>query len=234
MALVAGSVAGDSEAGPVIDLGCGPGLTTRMLARWFPGRDIVGLDASEAFVSRAGSGAGAVDYVSFVRHDVRTVPLPGAPASVIYVRFLLAHLPDPAELVEAWTGDLLPGGRLVLEEVEWIRTADAVFTEYLDLMASVLRARQTELYVGSVLGQLQPSECEVDHNKVARLDPTTADAAGLFSLNLTTVRLDPAVTGRRSEAELDSLAGALAGRLDDGRTGSISWGMRQVVLRRER
>jgi hypothetical protein len=153
---------------------------------------------------------------------------------VIYVRFLLAHLPDPAELVEAWTGDLLPGGRLVLEEVEWIRTADAVFTEYLDLMASVLRARQTELYVGSVLGQLQPSECEVDHNKVARLDPTTADAAGLFSLNLTTVRLDPAVTGRRSEAELDSLAGALAGRLDDGRTGSISWGMRQVVLRRER
>jgi len=41
---------------------------------------------------------------------------------VIYARFLLAHLPEPGVLAHAWAGELAPGGLLILEEVEWIRT----------------------------------------------------------------------------------------------------------------
>jgi len=158
---------------------------------------------------------------------------PVPPAAVIYARFLLAHLPEPATLVPAWAGELAPGGVLVVEEVEWIETADPVLAEYLELMAGALRARDTELYVGPLIGRLEaPAGCATVHNGVARLEPTTSQAAALFSLNLVTLRSDTAVAARRTEAELDSLADALEARRGDRHFGSITWGMRQRILTR--
>jgi trans-aconitate 2-methyltransferase len=217
--------------GQVLDLGCGPGLTTRMLARRFPEAAVLGLESSAAFVASARAGAGK--GVTFLEHDVTGTPLPRAPAAVIYARFLLAHLPGPAALVEAWMGELAPRGVLVLEEVESIRTTDSVFAEYLELMAGVLRTRHAELYIGPVIGQLEvPEGYALAHNDVARLSPTSAQAAALFSLNLVTLRHDAAVVARLSEAELDSLCQVLEDRSHDERVGSITWGMRQVIVRR--
>jgi SAM-dependent methyltransferase len=217
--------------GLVLDLGCGPGLTTRMLARHLPDASVVGLDSSAVFV--AGAGSGGSDEVRFVVHDVTVMPLPGAPAAVIYARFLLAHLPDPTAVVEAWVSQLGPAGVLIMEEVEWIRTDETVFANYLELMTGVLRARQTELYVGPLLGRLVvPSAYAMIQNDVAYLSPTVADAAGLFSLNLATVRHDASVAKEHTEAELDSLARSLEARLDGQHVGSITWGMRQVIVQR--
>jgi SAM-dependent methyltransferase len=222
---------GGDVTGQVLDLGCGPGLTTRLLARHFPRATVLGLDNSAAFVASAGLGGG--ERLGFLEHDVTGMPLPGSPAAVIYARFLLAHLAEPGALVRTWAGELAVGGALVLEEVEWIRTTDEVFAEYLDLMAGVLRARQTELYVGPMMGQLEPpAGCTTSHSNVAILEPTRAQAAGMFSLNFATVRHDSAVGRRRTGAELDALGDALEARCDDQRIGSITWGMRQVVVRR--
>jgi trans-aconitate 2-methyltransferase len=228
---------GGDVTGQVLDLGCGPGLTTWLLARHFPRATVLGLDNSAALLASAGLGGGerrgGREQLGFLEHDVTCMPLPRSPAAVIYARFLLAHLAEPAALVRAWAGELAVGGALVLEEVEWIRTTDEVFAEYLELMAGVLRARQTELYVGPMMGQLgPPAGCTTSYSNVAVLEPTKGQAAGMFSLNFATVRHDRAVGRRRTEADLDVLGDALEARCDDERIGSITWGMRQVVVRR--
>src|SRR5262245_13727682 len=77
-----------------LDLGCGPGLTTWLLHSALRPIQTVGLDASAAFMDQvtADDSAG----VSFVRHDVTTIPFPARPAGVLYTRFLLTHLSEPS------------------------------------------------------------------------------------------------------------------------------------------
>jgi trans-aconitate 2-methyltransferase len=216
----------------VIDLGCGPGHTTDLLSASFQRAEVIGLDTSPAFVTFAAARVGGNRRVSFRTHDVTQDPLPGGPADLIFARFLLAHLPGPEALVEAWAKSLTYGGRLVLEEVEWIESGDEVLLAYLALMAGVLRARQTELYIGPLLGSLHPPpETAIIHNDVATLSPQVGHAAQLFSLNLETVRHDPYVLANYPADEVNLLSRELSTRLSDASTGRIRWGMRQLILR---
>lgn len=64
-----------------IDLGCGPGFTTRLLAEVVDCA-IVGLDTSERFLARARKTANS--RVQFHRHDVLTTPFPAAPADLLF------------------------------------------------------------------------------------------------------------------------------------------------------
>ena len=57
----------------VLDLGCGPGHTTRLLARIFPGAVVCGLEQSEAFLAEARRTA--APGVSFEHADVTAMPL---------------------------------------------------------------------------------------------------------------------------------------------------------------
>ncbi len=84
----------------VIDLGCGPGCTTSLLAGMLDAGEVVGLDSSERFVELASRTA--MEGVSFRVHDVTAVPFPVGPANVMYCRFLLTHLADPAGALAAW------------------------------------------------------------------------------------------------------------------------------------
>jgi|1186.fasta_scaffold20146_2 trans-aconitate 2-methyltransferase len=113
----------------VLDLGCGPGATTALLAERFPEARTVGLDASSAMIETARTGLG--DRASLAVADVSSGRLPGAPADVIYARLLLAHLPRPLDVVAAWTAQLRPGGVVALDEVERIVTDDLISREYL-------------------------------------------------------------------------------------------------------
>ena len=103
-----------------VDLGCGPGFTTRLLAETLACRQTVGLDSSQFFIDHASSIT--IPAVSFELHDVTALPLPVDPIDLLYSRFLLTHLPHPSELVTRWIGELRPGGLLLLEEPEWIET----------------------------------------------------------------------------------------------------------------
>jgi trans-aconitate 2-methyltransferase len=52
----------ESDPATVVDLGCGPGNLTRMLAERWPDAVITGIDSSPAMVERARSGPGDVDW----------------------------------------------------------------------------------------------------------------------------------------------------------------------------
>src|ERR1051326_8483013 len=62
-----------------LDLGCGPGYTTHLLAETTRCAQAVGLEYSEHFYTMANKTA--TECVWFMRHDVTQVPFPTGPAA---------------------------------------------------------------------------------------------------------------------------------------------------------
>jgi SAM-dependent methyltransferase len=212
----------------VLDLGCGPGYTTAMLASVFSDAELIGIDSSAAFVEEATAAAPA--RCRYRRADVTAAPLPGAPADIIYTRFLLVHLARPHAALAGWAGQLRPGGMLVVEEPESIETDDADFARYLKLAAIVVGARGGDLYAGRLLVDAAPPSTEVVLRRRTSLDVPAGLAATIFSLNLATWGDDPAVAEVADPSERSELAGRLERRTGDGATGVIRWWMGQLVL----
>jgi trans-aconitate 2-methyltransferase len=132
-----------------VDLGCGTGHPTRLLASVLGPRRALGLDQSASFVALA--AAGAPPGVAFAVHDVTAVPFPAGPADLCFCRLLLSHLPDPPATLAAWATQLAPGGLLLVDEVERIHTADPALRGYLDTAAALLASRGQTLEIGPVL-----------------------------------------------------------------------------------
>ena len=213
----------------VLDLGCGPGHSTRLLSACFPGARVVGIDRSEAFVAEA--RAARVPAADFHLADVTAGALPGAPADVVYARFLLSHLPDTARLIDGWCAALAPAGVLVLEEPERIVTADEDFARYLALCAGLIAQRGGNLYTGPALAATPPPPVTrriVD--RIVALDVPAGRAAAMFWRNLRTWSADDFVRATCTPAEVEALARRLEARVGDGAGGVIDWALRQVVL----
>ncbi|WP_447004983.1 methyltransferase domain-containing protein [Saccharothrix isguenensis] len=98
----------------VVDLGCGTGSLTALLAE--AGYDVRGLDLSERMVAAARA---KVDGVEFRQGDAARPPYPPGSFDVVLARHVLWALPDPAAAIERWRALLKPGGRLVLVEGRW-------------------------------------------------------------------------------------------------------------------
>ena len=139
----------------VIDLGCGPGYSSQMLANAFPSASVIGLDFSEQFIQSAQSR----QYGSseFYIHDVTVDPPPGPPADLMYARYLLTHISDSAGAISWWLSFLSRDGRLLIEENQNIETANPVFVEYLDIMTRMLAGQSNNLYLGPSVGEFASS-----------------------------------------------------------------------------
>jgi trans-aconitate 2-methyltransferase len=215
----------------VLDLGCGPGHTTAMLAAAFEEAEVTGIDASAAFVAEATATAPA--RCTYAVADVTGAPLPGAPADLIYARFLVVHLPQPQVALARWAGQLSPGGVLVVEEPERIDTDDPDFRRYLELASVVVGARGGDLYAGRLLADAPvPPSTEIVLRRCTPLDVPAGRAATIFSLNLATWAHDPSVAAVAGPDETADLADRLERRTTDRSTGVIGWWMRQLVFQR--
>lgn len=221
---------GGRGAGTALDLGCGPGHTSELVASRCQPRRLVALDASPAMVRAAArrlrDRAGAEARVADV-----TTPLPGAPVDLIHARFLLTHLRDPCEVVARWCAQLGPSGRVLVDEVDRIESTAEPFRTYLDHVTAMLRDSGKSLYAGRLLHRHRPpGVCLLGEQLVAMSQPTAA-VARMFSLNLAVWRRGAWAVANRSAAELDELAGALdeLTRVPAGRAGEILWTHRQLV-----
>ena len=215
----------------VLDLGCGPGRSTRMLAD-LCGSPVIGLDNSDVFLWDARRLN--PHRVSFRHHNVSRTPLPAAPADLMFSPLVLCHLKRPEEVVESWWSQLRPGGRLLVEEVESIDSHNDTFTTYLAIVEDALRRWQSDLYIGASLAKLDGDRSiETASSAVARLAVSNSDAAMMFSLNLPTLRQSDVVREAHDSATLDALQSDLdliAYSQDE--SSDVTWLVRQITWRR--
>ena len=100
----------------VVDLGCGHGPATLMLAELWPKARIVGVDASEAMLeaARERDGHGRVEWVQSDLREWDPASLGQAP-DVIVTSSTLQWVPGHLDLLDAWVASLGDGGWLALQ-----------------------------------------------------------------------------------------------------------------------
>jgi SAM-dependent methyltransferase len=214
-----------------LDLGCASGHTTRLLAETLRPRMCVGMDTSGAHLQVARMTA--AEGIQFVEHDATNVPFPTGPADLIYCRFLLPHLLDPVAAVRSWAGQLRPGGRILLDEVERIRGDEddtGPVRRYLALGDSLQEQHGGHRReVGALLGSAAfPAPLRPISNQLVTLRPPARIVVPIFLLNLRAWRHDPFMADRaaaldRLQSELEAMAAAAG-------TAPIEWDLRQVAL----
>jgi trans-aconitate 2-methyltransferase len=228
----AAQLIGQYVANPVrvaVDLGCGPGFTTDMLHRATRAQDTYGLDNSAEFLALARDW---LPHCHFFRHDLTQIPFP-ITADVMYVRFVLSHLPNPVEVVRNWVTQLAVGGILVIEEVEGIDTEIEVFKRYLLTSEALVASQGTRLFVG---GELADRDYHVGVllDERAILPVPDGQAATWFLPNTLTVwRESQCVLERLGLPEIAKISNALQSLATSGEQRShITWKMRRLVLKR--
>jgi SAM-dependent methyltransferase len=215
-----------------IDLGCGPGFTSHLIADTLRRGRVVGLDASAHFIELARTTASG--GISFELHDIRSVPFPSGPADLLYCRFLLTHLQDPAEVAAKWATQLNPGGLLMVEEVDAIRTDHPVFAVYVRIVEAMLASQSNRLYAGPILAALgSPGGLRAVLNDLRRVPVRNADAARLFAMNMQAWKEGEFVRAHYTQATMREIEGALNEiAADRSAPSEIEWTMRQAVFRR--
>ena len=223
----------DHRPGLAVDLGCGTGRTTRLVAEVLKPERTLGLDQSEFFVAVAAGAPPGSPGVGFAVHDVTRVPFPCPPADVCYGRLLLSHLPDPGAVLAAWATQLAPGGLLLADEVERIHTDLPALRGYLEVAGALLATRGHTLEVGQVLARLpDPPGLVRRDDRIGHLAPPAHRAAAMFALNLAVWRAQAVRAGVATPERLDRLEGDLATVADGRVEGSIRWELRQLVFQR--
>jgi trans-aconitate 2-methyltransferase len=102
-------IAGDPRR--VVDLGCGPGTSTRMLASRFPDARVTGVDISEPMLAVAAKRARGVEWVCADINAWR----PDAPVDLVFADSALQWIGDHEALCAKLMSWLAPGGTLAVQ-----------------------------------------------------------------------------------------------------------------------
>ena len=223
----------DSRGTLGIDLGCGPGYTTRLVADQISVERVVGLDQSARLLEQAKRESSDC-RVSFMECDISKSPLPTERADFLYARFLLTHLADPAQVVRAWAASALPNARLVLEETAFMHGEHPAFPRYYGLVERMQAHYGQRMYIGRELEALSTSpEWAVESAQVATSQLSAVDMARLHFFNLQTWSKDAFAQANYVASELAQLGSELE-QIAVGEIAAppVSLGMGQIVLRR--
>jgi ubiquinone/menaquinone biosynthesis C-methylase UbiE len=101
----------------IVDLGCGPGVSTFELARHLPRARLVGLDVAPRMLNQARRREPrSLPRISWLRADAACLPLPTASVDACTGHSFLYLVADRAAVLSEVLRVLRPGGRLVLME----------------------------------------------------------------------------------------------------------------------
>ena len=216
-----------------VDLGCGPGHSTELLAGHVPATRVIGLDRSPHLLEQARREHQNA-RLSFLSCDVSLAPLPVPKARFLYSRFLLTHLRDPAQVVSRWADAAEPNARLVLEETAFMSGEHPAFSRYYALVERMQAHYGQRMYIGRELEALSSSaQWVVERAQLAESCLPATDMAKLHFLNLQTWSQDAFALEHYGDQGLYELGEEL--RLIASGTISaspVSLGMGQVVLGR--
>jgi SAM-dependent methyltransferase len=219
----------------VLDLGCGPGHTTRAIATWATPSRVTGLDHSTAFIEEAARTPlpNVVYRVGDVTRPRDEVAPDLPPADVLYSRFLLTHLPHPGDALSTWGSYLATGAVCLLQEAAAMTGSHPALVRYYQLVADLQRRHGQRLDIGRALSDLPDHRMyDVRYSGERRFSLPGSRMAELHRLNLMTWRHDPQAASFDPH-ELDSLDTELA-QIAEGRSIQtvVEYSMGELVLAR--
>lgn len=215
-----------------VDLGCGPGWTTRLLHETLKPERTVGLDASEKYVAEARRAHEA--GLEFAVHDVSRTPFPVGEPDAMLCRFLLTHLSAPGEVLSRWAKASAPDCVLLIHETESLEAEHPALRRYYELVGELQRQYGQTLHAGPRLESwLAGSGWRVVESVRRDLQKPANTMAQLHLANLRTWRQDEYARTAFAAREIDSLEASLseiASRSADEAV--VINGARQIISRR--
>ena len=104
----------------ILEVGCGTGVLTRMLARWPGVGEIIGVDPTPSLLRRARALAADIPNIRFEEADGRSLPFDPHSFDVVVFDSTLSHVPEPERaLAEA---------HRVLRPLGWLATFDGDYS----------------------------------------------------------------------------------------------------------
>jgi ubiquinone/menaquinone biosynthesis C-methylase UbiE len=103
----------------VLDIGCGQGHTTRLLAKVLAPASCIGLDFDDALVAYAAARADNPKILSFRQGDATHLPFADGAFDVVFCRFLLIHMTDAVRVIREMLRVAKPGGFVVAFEADF-------------------------------------------------------------------------------------------------------------------
>ncbi len=209
-----------------IDLGCGPGFTTKMVAESTQAKNVYGYDNSEEFLTFAET---QYPKYTFIRHDITDIPFPYK-ADFMYCRFLLSHLKDPVNLINKWLTQLTDKGMLFIDELDHIESGNEIFNIYLSTNDALIKSQGADLYVGNSISRGK-YVAGVIMNECHKLPVADCLAAEWFYPNTVSVwRNNPVIAALLSRARIEAISGILNEIMNlRSDQSSITWYMRRIL-----
>ncbi|HEY6676670.1 MAG TPA: methyltransferase domain-containing protein [Terrimicrobium sp.] len=109
-----------------LEVGCGTGAVTRILATMRCIEKVVGIDPSSLFIERARALGGGLSQLSFEIGDARTLAFADASFDLVVFHTTLCHLPDPEQALREAHRVLRATGRLAIFDGDYLTTTVAI------------------------------------------------------------------------------------------------------------
>jgi trans-aconitate 2-methyltransferase len=99
------------EARAVVDIGCGPGNSTELLARRYPTARVTGIDSSPEMLADARKRLPAATFVEAAAESWS----PSGPVDLLFANAVMQWVPDHSAVMERLLAGLAPGGVLAVQ-----------------------------------------------------------------------------------------------------------------------
>jgi ubiquinone/menaquinone biosynthesis C-methylase UbiE len=109
----------------VLEVGCGTGAITRVLARWPGVTEVVGVDPSPVFLKKARELGRGLANLSFKEANGRSLPFEDMTFDVVVYHTTLCHVPAPDRALAEGFRVLRPGGWLAVFDGDYATTTVA-------------------------------------------------------------------------------------------------------------
>lgn len=189
----------------LVDVGCGPGALTKRI--FDLGIEATGVDIDPGFIESAQQTHQGPTYSCLPVSELARL---GGQFDIVYARYLLSHLGDAAQGIEAMISVTKPGGKVVLEDVDFdLHVAEPrppAFDRYLELYEAVVKLRGGDPYLGRKLFALA-SEAGLTKIKASVQVSVFSEGAPkrMSSLTLEGSRAALIKGGLSTESEIDQL-----------------------------
>jgi SAM-dependent methyltransferase len=216
-----------------LDVGCGGGDVTFELARLVaPKGRVVGIDRDTAKIALARDEARTRGIANAAFHETEIEVL-GSEASydVVYARFVLTHMTEPAAALAAMIRQARPGARIVLEDIDFAghfaHPENPWFQRYQDLYVAVVEARGGDPFIGPKLPAMA-LDAGLRHVEAAVVQPAGIgeEVKLIHPVTLEIIAESVLAEGLAGRDELQEIVDGLYAMARDGRTMA---GMPRVV-----